>query len=186
MKTDKNTIDTKNKLSNKLQEITERLDILQIKYNEETNQLKEELADLLKEIDNLSDEGYQTAEEQITEREEIPIAIPAVVVPIGPQKRSRSLRDPFPLPPYPKYKKRESLRVGDIVQITNDYKKQFGVVGKVFRLEDYWVWLKDRDGIPYQRARFNVRKAQDPVNYGYYKRNGEYEWPGWIEDRRSG
>ena len=183
MKSNKNTIETsnKNQLSSKILDITQRLDILQLNYIKETNQLKEELAVLQCEVDNLSETGYHTADEDSNETPTIPVAIPAQLVNVisRSKRRSRSIPDPLPLPPYPKYKRAQALTVGDIVQITNGYKGKYGTVGKIVRLESYWVWLRYRDNEQHQRARFNIRLAQDPIQYGYIKERGEFCWPGW-------
>lgn len=175
-----NTIKTsKSALTSQIQDITERLDTLEINHRRESDQLREEIAYIQQNIEDLSDnKGYTTAAENIQVEKNKTGVKPQRQRKVQESCKTSERRDPFPLEPLPRNSPREHIVRGNIVQITNSYKGKYSVVGKVTRTEDYWIWLEDQRGERHQRAWFNVQLVPCPNEYGYQKTNREFCWDG--------
>ena len=137
---------TKKSIEKKIDNITRRLDTLELNYKRETTILKEELEQVREEINYVSDEEY------ISALEDEPEPVKAVLVKETPEPQ-----------------KLEKVKKGDYVRITNHYKGkhgyQYGTVGKVTKIRGYWVYFTDKLGRDHQQSRSNVNKVKKPNDF---------------------
>ena len=108
-----------------LQDVTNILTSLNIKYERTSKELKEEIATLKQEISRTKDT-------------------------IVPRTENNNLPS--------------SLELGGSVRITNNYKSQYGTIGRIRRLNQTWVWIEDCQGRINQRARKNIETLRHDIN----------------------
>ena len=59
------------------------------------------------------------------------------------------------------------IKIGDWVKITNDYRySEKGIIGEVIKFNKSGdrLWIRDNNGITYQRAPWNVVKTTKPIS----------------------
>ena len=126
-------------LHSSIRKLTERLEHLNLKFNRDSNQIKEEIEKLRDRIDET-----ENSENEITDF------------------TGRDNPD-------------QVVRIGTSIRIINNYKGQYGILGRVTRLDpnNYWVWFEDRKGKAYRRARINVEILKHDIDYYTTKWNGK-------------
>ena len=141
---------TKEELYSKVQELTEKLIVLDKNYTRDMNKIREELTSLQDLIANLTIEEWKSS--QAVRKSEL--------------EYRKSSQDP-----------NKSLELGDVVIITNSRNGLQGTVGVLCKLNTYWAWVQGKDPNikPIQRARFNMEIVEHPYHHGYYQNERE-QW----------
>ena len=146
----------RDQLNNKLQDITDRLESLEIYYKRETKYLKSELKKLSTDLRELEESGFETPDEF-----EQPKEIKAeVVVPVAQAVTQENRR------------KLLKFEKGFVASISNTYKGEYGTVGIVKKITPDFVTITDASGKEHTRAPKNLDiLAQDAVEYNEWRRS---------------
>ena len=133
-----------------LQEITSKLESLEIYYKRETEQIKSDIARLSTDLRELEESDYDTADEYEQ--------IQAHVVPVARKVGNIIVTDS------------SSFEKGYVAKITNTYKGEYGTVGIVKTISPDFITIVDCVGKEHRRAPKNlIILAQDVDEYGEWR-----------------
>ena len=141
-------------LESELQKVTQRLNNLELYYQQETDKLKLEINNIQKKIDE------STSSEVNGAHEEIHTVVEERIL-------KRVVQDPD-----------LAIEVGDVVQIQNNWRGLRNVVGVVDEVNKNWVWILDHvpNSKRIQRGISNIKIVTRPYDYGFY----QDEWNQWV------